>query len=252
MNILFNDLSKKTLSGITLKSTNLFENGNLALHATENDKQIMKNREIFTEQLSLPLNALTIANQTHSDNFYKVTATDKGRGATTMDNAIPNTDALYTDEPGILLGTLTADCVPVTFYDHSKKIVGVIHSGWQGTVKEITSQVFSHLKQYEQSNPENILVHLGPALSQQKFEVDYDVYEKYLQLGYADPFIYDHETTGKYHIDNQKVVQKQCEMAGIPTTQITSDQTCTFLSKNHFSYRENRQAGRHLSFIMMK
>src|SRR5699024_9171310 len=74
MNILFNDLSKKTLSGITLKSTNLFENGNLALHATENDKQIMKNREIFTEQLSLPLNALTIANQTHSDNFYKVTA----------------------------------------------------------------------------------------------------------------------------------------------------------------------------------
>src|SRR5699024_10529024 len=119
------DLSKETLSGITLKSTDLFENGNLALHATENDKQIMKNHEIFTEQLSLTLNYLTIDNQTHSDNFYKDTATDKERDATTMDNAIPNTDALYTDEPGILLGTLTADCVPVTFYDHSKKIVGV-------------------------------------------------------------------------------------------------------------------------------
>src|SRR5699024_12639627 len=116
-----------TLTSITLKSTNLFDKGNLALHATENDKQIMKNREIFTEQLSLPLNALTIANQTHSDNFYKVTATDKARGATTMDNPIPNTHALYTDEPGILLGTLTADSVPVTFYANSIKIVGVIH-----------------------------------------------------------------------------------------------------------------------------
>src|SRR5699024_12772713 len=116
--------------------------------------------------------------------LYIVTATVKEHDATTMDNATPYPHALYTDELCILLGTLTAYCVPVTFYDHSKKIVGVIHSGWQGTVKEITSQVFSHLKQYEQSNPENILVHLGPALSQQKFEVDYDVYEKYLQLGY--------------------------------------------------------------------
>src|SRR5699024_4640641 len=147
-----------------------------------------------------------IANQTHSDNFYKVTATDKGRGATTMDNAIPNTDALYTDEPGILLGTLTADSVPVTSSDHSKKTVSALHSCWPGTVTDITSKVFSHLKQYEQSNPENIRVHSGPALSQQKSDVDYDVYEKYLHLGYAGPFIYDHETPGKYHIDNQKVV----------------------------------------------
>lgn len=252
MNIQFNDLSIETLSGVTLKSTDLFENGNLALHATENDVQIKKNREIFTEQIGVPLKTLTIANQTHSDNLYKVIADDKGRGAITMDTAIPNTDALYTDESGILLGTLTADCVPVTFYDHSKKIVGVIHSGWQGTVKEITRKVFTHLRQYEQSNPDNILVHLGPALSQQKFEVDSDVYEKYIQLGYAEPFMYYDEIKGKYHIDNQKVVQKQCEMVGIPTAQISSDQTCTFLSKNHFSYRENRQAGRHLSFIMMK
>src|SRR5699024_2491257 len=131
MNILFNDLSKETLSGITLKSTDLFENGNLALHATENDKQIMKNREIFMERLCLTLITLTIDNETHSDNFYTDTATDKGSTTTTIDNAIPNTDALYTDEPGILLGTLTADCVSVAFYDHSKKIVGVIHSGSQ-------------------------------------------------------------------------------------------------------------------------
>src|SRR5699024_5738138 len=134
----------------------------------------------------------------------------------------------------------------------SKKIVGVIHSGWQGTVKEITSQVFSHLKHYEQSNPENIHVHLGPALSHQKFQVDYDVYEKYLQLVYADPLIYDHETTGTYHIDKQKLVNKQYEKACIPAIKINSDQACTLLSKNHFSYRENRQAGRHFSFIMMK
>src|SRR5699024_12381973 len=107
MNILFNDLSKETLSGITLKSTDLFENGNLALHSTENDKQITKNREIFTKQLSLPLNALTIANQTHSDNVYKITTTDKGHGTTTMDNAITNTNEVKRYEPTHLQRTLT-------------------------------------------------------------------------------------------------------------------------------------------------
>lgn len=252
MNIQYMTDNEQILAGTTLKSETAWENGNLALHTTDDTETIIKKRRAFTNELGLSLHRLTTAAQTHSANIHEVTASDKGRGAFSMDTAIPDTDALYTTEPGILLGTLTADCVPVVFFDKSKKIAGVIHSGWQGTIKEITRKVFTHLRETKQSDPENIHVHLGPALSQEKFEVDTDVYEKYAQLGYAKAFIDYNEETNKYHIDNQKVVQKQCEMSGVPISQISCDRTCTFLSKNHFSYREDRHTGRHLSFIMIK
>ena len=192
------------------------------------------------------------ANQTHSANFHKVTLTDKGRGANRVDTAITNTDALYTYEPELLLCSFTADCVPVIFYNESSGLIGVIHSGWQGTVKEITLQLFEHLKQDEHCNPNELHVQIGAALSQEKFEVDEDVFVKFKELGYADEFMYYNDQTNKYHIDNQLTVKKQCELAGIPTDQIAMDHTCTFLNPNGFSYRRDKQSGRHLSFIMKK
>ena len=57
-----------------------------------------------------------------------------------------------------------------------KGLIGVIHSGWQGTVKEITTKLFDHLIHVEQCDPKDFRVQIGAALSQEKFEVDEDVY----------------------------------------------------------------------------
>lgn len=138
------------------------------------------------------------------------------------------------------------------FYNEVTGLVGVIHSGWQGTVKEVTLQLFQHLIHHEQCRPQDFHVQIGMALSQQKFEVDVDVYEKFKNLGYAHEFMYYNAETNKYHIDNQQTVKKQCELAGIPSEHITIDPTCTYLSTEGFSYRQDKQAGRHLSFIMRK
>ena len=189
------------------------------------------------------------ANQTHSANFHKVTAQDRGRGALRQDTAIADTDALYTFEPDIVLCSLTADCVPVLFYGEDSTLIGAIHSGWQGIVKEITLKLFRHLQQHEHCDLSRVHVQIGAALSQEKFEVDEDVYRKFRDLGYAGPWIAYNAKTKKYHIDNQLTVKKQCELAGIREANITIDRTCTFLDPAGFSYRQDRQAGRHVSFI---
>lgn len=240
------------IAGITLKNENELEQNNMALHVCENEEDIIQNRKKLAAYIGCNLEQFVCANQTHSDNVYKVTAQDLGRGALSKDTAIPNTDALYTKEPNIVLCTFTADCVPVIFYSEQSGIIGVIHSGWQGTVKEITRKVFDHLQKNEQCDLKDVHVHLGTAISQEKFEVDEDVYEKFKQLGYADEFIYFNAETGKYHIDNQQTVKKQCELSGIPSEHITIDATCTFKNPQGFSYRENKKAGRHLTFIMKK
>ena len=70
--------------------------------------------------------------------------------------------------------------------------------------------------------------------------------------GYAEDFMYYKEESGKYHIDNQQTVKKQCEILGIPAANITVDKICTFISDEGFSYRQDKESGRHLSFIYKK
>lgn len=242
----------KLVAGITLKDEHAPEQGNMALHICINTDEVIENRKKLAKSLNCSLDQFVCSNQTHSANVHKVTINDQGRGAKNKNTAIPNTDALYTYEPNILLCSFTADCVPVTFYDEMSGLIGVIHSGWQGTVKEISLKTFEHIKQFEHFNPKDLHIHIGTALSQEKFEVDEDVYVKFKALGYADDFMYYNAQTKKYHIDNQQTVKKQCELAGIPSTQITIDPTCTYQSATGFSYRQDKKAGRHLSFVMKK
>lgn len=240
------------LAGITMKNPLFKENNNMALHICESTEDIIQNREKLAVLLQCDLKQFVCANQTHSANFHKVTRHDVGRGAYLAQQAIPNTDALYTYESDILLTSFTADCVPVIFYGEEDHIVGIVHSGWQGTIQEITLKLLLHLKDNEKCNISNFKVIIGPALSQRRFEVDSDVYEKFAALGYAEEYIYLNEETKKYHIDNQLTVKKQCELAGIPSENIKIDTSCTFESEDCFSFRKNKSDGRHLSFIIQK
>lgn len=242
--------NEKLLTGISLRDESEPEEGNMALHACTNPEHILANRKKLAESLNCKVEDLVCASQTHSANFYKVALKDKGRGAVDQSTAIPDTDALYTDEPNLLLCCFTADCVPVIFYHEAKGFIGVIHSGWMGTVKEITSKVLEHMITVEECSSEDFRVYIGTALSQERFEVDEDVYNKFKGLGYADEFMYYNDETHKFHIDNQQIVQWQCKMKGITDQQIIVDRTCTYAEG--FSYRKNRQCGRHMSFIMKK
>ncbi|MCJ7842881.1 peptidoglycan editing factor PgeF [Lederbergia sp. NSJ-179] len=244
--------NEKWVAGITIKDEAELENNNMALHACKNPADVLENRRKLANFLDCRLDDFVCGQQTHSANFYQVTYADKGRGADSVNTAIPDTDALYTYEPNVLLCSFNADCVPVMFYHERSGIVGVIHSGWQGTVKEISLKLFHHLIQGEQCHPNDFHVQVGPAISQEKFEVDEDVYLKYNTLGYADDWIVYNGETDKYHIDNQQVVKKQCRLAGIPEEHITIDSTCTYKSPDGFSYREDKKSGRHLCFVMKK
>lgn len=238
-----------TIAGITLKDATFPESYNMALHSCVDQTAVIHNREQLADALDIDLTQFVCAEQTHSANFHRVTADDVGKGTTTMKNAIANTDGLYTFDKNIVLCSFSADCVPVFLYDETRGMIGAIHSGWQGTVKEITKKMLDHLVTVEQLDPQNICVHIGMALSQQRFEVDRDVYDQFVALGYADDFMYFNEATNKYHIDNQLTVKQQCMLAGVPDENVTIDRTCTFDSDEGFSYRQDRQAGRHLSYI---
>lgn len=243
---------ENVLAGITLKDETKNEANNMALHACSNEADVVINRIALARALNVTIDDFVCAEQTHSENAYFVQEKDRGRGARELQSAVKDTDALYTDADDIVLCTFTADCVPVFFHHKEADVIGVIHSGWKGTVQEITKKTLKKVMEQFQCRPDGFHIQIGMALSQKRFEVDYDVYEQFVQLGYAEPFITYNRATNKYHIDNQRVVMKQCESIGIKLENIQLDPTCTYESETGFSYRQNRQAGRHLGFILKK
>jgi YfiH family protein len=252
MKIRFWNNDNNFTAGMTLKDSYEPEHNNMALHICSDGETIVDNRKRLARQIHCNLGDFVCPNQTHSANFHKVTQSDRGRGSNTVDTAIYDTDALYTFEPNILLCCFTADCVPVILVNEKTGLIGIIHSGWQGTVKEITPKLLKHLTEYEQCDPADIKIYIGPALSCEKFKVDGDVAERYYALGYADDFIAWDRNHGKGHIDNQLVVKEQCKRHGIEWNHIKIDRTCTYQREDCFSYRQDKLCGRHLHFIMRR
>ena len=77
------------IAGMTMKEPGMAELNNMALHICENPAAIIQNRERLAEEIGCRIEDFVCAVQTHSANFHKVTKEDRGRGALTMDDAIP-------------------------------------------------------------------------------------------------------------------------------------------------------------------
>lgn len=251
MNILYYQTDPKIIAGTSLKDSKAPDQGNMALKQTEDPAGVLRNRQDLAADLSISLEDMVFQQQTHSANSYEVKAEDGGAGVSDYASGIPDNDALYTFKPGILLHSLTADCVPVLFYDLETGLIGAVHSGWKGSVQQITSKCLSKItSDHPQVKLENLQFMIGPALSQAKFEVDEDVFQQFAELGYADPFIYYAEDSGKWHIDNQAVVRQEILLAGVKPDQIYVHDMCTFQDQAGFSYRQDKTHRRHSSFIM--
>ena len=138
MKLKFYENNEKRIVGVTLKDESFAEQNNMALHVCQNKASILENRQALAKILQSDLSQLVCANQTHSANFFRVEKTHVGLGASSSESAVSDTDALYTYEPNVVISSFTADCVPVLFYNERTNLIGAIHSGWQGTVKEIT------------------------------------------------------------------------------------------------------------------
>lgn len=240
----------KVEAGWTTKLATMPSEFSMALHTAHPPKDILHNRHTLAHEIDRPLRQFVAAQQTHSCNVTKITASDVGKGATSYDTAIPNCDALYTTEPNIVLTTFVADCVPILLYSERHSIISAIHSGWKGTVQNIVGTTCHTICKRERVTLESFYAWVGPSISQRAFEVDEDVYAQFAQMEGTEPYIQYDASRHKWHIHTKAIVVQQLQKAGIALDHITVDHRCTYEDANSFSYREDRACGRHLAFIV--
>ena len=158
----------------------------------------------------------------------------------------PATDGLVTTNSNILLTLKVADCVPVFLYEPLKKIIGLVHSGWRGTVGNIVSNAIK-LMQENGAESRNIRCFLGPAIGKCCYEVDREI-SQFINDEAKEKMDYD-----KWKVDLQGQIRYQLTELGVPTNRIRVSKICTYESPEYHSYRrDGENAGRMYALLSLK
>lgn len=89
-------------------------------------------------------------------------------------------DAILTDNPAVTLFMRFADCVPILLFDPVRRVVGLVHAGWKGTVDQIARAAVKTMQACYQTNPTNVRAAIGPSVCARHYEVGADVIEQVL------------------------------------------------------------------------
>lgn len=244
---------KDLIAGTSLRLQNRKEANNLALHVCENIENILENRKQFSDALGIDINSWVYPQQTHSDHIKEVTKQDCGKGVSSYTSGIPDCDAIYTKDKLVALGVFHADCVPILLYDPIQQIICAIHSGWQGTVKEITAKALDHLIQKEGCKPQNMLAYIGPAIGFNSFEVEQDVLQQVQNMSFPTEAYIAFPSSNKALVDCKGLNKQMLLNKGLLSEHITVDKNDTYQNNDVlFSYRRDPSCGRHVTFIMRK
>jgi polyphenol oxidase len=219
---------------------------NLGLHVGDEDKAVLENRRRVAEALGAEPGDFVFCDQAHGREVHIVSSGDRGRGSLSLADAIGDTDALVTTEPGIVLVVMVADCVPIVLYDPVAHVLACVHAGWRGTVARVSEAAVAAMCALGAS-PENMIAGLGPAISPDRYQVGDDVVRAAKEgLGGAAAEVIRPDGTGKWLFDLWAANRIVLGAAGLPDGQMHVAAVPTGSSGPglFFSYREARPCGR--------
>ncbi len=241
------------------------EAGELNLGWTNEDDpaRVAENRGRFTRTVTGEIAGkagwpLVTLRQVHSDGVRVVRRGDgalEGRLQTDEGKAVWEGDGLITNVPGVLLGIQTADCVPVMVVDVGKKVVGVFHAGWRGTLAGIVARGVDAMKAEYGSREEDLAAAVGPSIGACCYSVGEEV-RRGFEAGYGYGGELFEEVGGETRFDLWEANRRQLVDAGVSAERIAVVGECTACAldaagrRRYFSHRaEKGFAGRMLSVV---
>ncbi len=159
-------------------SKGIYKSMNLGLNNDDEGENVFFNYRAFAQAIGINYNNIVISRQEHTTNIRIATSEDRGKGLV-KPRDYDAVDGFVTNEPGVALCLLFADCVPVYLYDPEHQAIGLVHSGWKGTVGQISAKAIELMKAEYGSRAEDIIACIGPSICQDCYEVSADLYEAF-------------------------------------------------------------------------
>ncbi|MCV6636137.1 peptidoglycan editing factor PgeF [Candidatus Albibeggiatoa sp. nov. NOAA] len=213
-----------------------FDGFNLATHVGDHAETVAKNRALLAEHLQLPQEPVWLE-QVHGVEAVAAESVEQGYCA----------DAIYTEQIGNVCVVMTADCLPVFFCNRQGTKVAVAHAGWRGLANGVLESTVQSLG----GKPEDILVWLGPAISQAAFEVGDEVRQAFADYLPQAEQAFKPSRPNHWYADLYLLAKQCLQVQGIQ--QIFGGDLCTYTdNERFFSYRRDQQTGRMASLIWLQ
>ena len=230
-------------------STGCFSSMNISLTRGDDPEAVNENRRRLAAAIGVEERKMVYTNQTHTTNVAVVDETNYGE-------TMPETDGMITNVPGLCLVTFYADCVPLYFVDPVKRVIGLSHSGWRGTVHKMAIATVRKMQETFGCDPVDIRSVVGPSICQECYEVSEDVIDEF-RANYKetdwDSLFYRKEN-GKYQLDLWRANEINLLDAGVKAEHMAVTNVCTCC--NHellFSHRYTKGKRGNLSaFLALK
>ena len=242
---------------------------NLGFTSSDDAKNVTANRELFLNAAAegKQILGMVTLRQIHSSLLRRVSSEDIP--------ALAKGDGLMTDEPGVLLGIQTADCIPILVADRKKRAVAAFHAGWRGTLARIVENGVGRMRLEFGSRPADLIASIGPGIGQCCYSVGEEVRDQFeSQFPYAGELfreVYDsdpvkqkypmlfltarapgHSEIGpSMHLDLVEANRRQLLAAGLKNSSISLTNQCTGCHTDRFfSHRLERGfTGRMMSVV---
>lgn len=215
---------------------------NLSYTRGDKKESVDENFRRIAEVFGTTPGRIVCSKQTHTTNVRLVTEKDCGKGIIRPAD-YEDVDGLICGEPGIVLCTLYADCVPLYFVDVEKKAVGLGHSGWRGTAGRMGEAVLKAMHTAFGTRPEHVLAAIGPSICRQCYEVSEEVAHIFRQefSKESEDFLEKGKEQGKYQLDLWEANRRVLLDAGILPQNLAVTDLCTCCnSRYRFSHRASQ------------
>ena len=222
--------------------------GNLGFNTGDDPALVAENRRRLSSALGVPV---AFASQVHGADVLQLNAVTKTLwDAVNPPTTVGEADAMVTSVPGLGLGILVADCVPVLLADPVARVVAVAHAGRAGVEKSVVPRIVEAMLRAG-AVVDNLRAAIGPAICGRCYEVPHEMRE---QVARVTPTAWATTDRGTPALDLPGAVRDQ--LSGLGVSVVSAPAACTWESPDLFSYRRavarNSKTGRLAGVIALE
>ncbi|MBA2638707.1 MAG: laccase domain-containing protein [Nocardioidaceae bacterium] len=199
---------------------------NVGTRTGDDAERAHRNIELLAAEFGVERDRLVRMSQHHTRDVVVVD------GSADMGRLVPAADSLVTAIPGVPLMARAADCVPVVLADVEAGVVGVVHSGREGTKLDICGAAVVAMRD---AGATRLRAWLGPRACGRCYEVPETMRA---EVTTAVPAAWSTTRAGSPALDLGRAVASQLAAAGVGVTDLAdAASTCTIEDDRFFSYR---------------
>ena len=228
-------------------SEGIYSSLNCGLGSKDDKRNVIQNIKIVCKKLNCDKKPIITLNQVHSNKVIYFSNRKEIKDKVTG-------DAIVTKLKNIGIGVLTADCVPILFFDPQQEIIGCVHAGWRGALNGIVENTINKFLELN-SNISDLIISIGPCISYQNYEVGLYFYNKFINQNKRNKQFFITSNGKKYFFNIRNYINEK--LVGLGIKNIDHIDIDTFSSEeNFFSYRRSKKNndkdyGRCISVIIM-